>query len=159
MGWTLSKSQIGLALLGSVVGACATEPSAEVPLFPANAPTSWQEVRDCRHSHEHELNHVRVLADLAAAGPYVGWNAPFPVGATLLKLEYDDDACGNLIRYTVMQKRAAGSDPERGDWRWQTVTPKREVVPSPTTSCVGCHRVHCKDEDGTGFDLTCAEEL
>ncbi|MCB9740518.1 MAG: hypothetical protein H6747_14740 [Deltaproteobacteria bacterium] len=105
------------------------------------------------------MNHIRVLADDAAHDRYLNWDAPFPVGATLLKLEYDDAACSNLIRYTVMQKREAASDPERGDWRWQTVSPTREVLPSNTKSCVGCHTVHCKESEGTGFDLTCAEEL
>jgi hypothetical protein len=151
---------VGCGWLVAALAACSVEPqAAEAPLFPADAPSTWQQVRDCRHSHEHELNHIRVLADPAAVGPYLGWNAPFPVGATLLKLEYDDDACSHLIRYTVMQKRAAGSDVERGDWRWQTVSPAREVLPSATATCVGCHRVHCSEADGTGFDLTCAEEL
>ncbi len=146
------------ALLGACTGEVEAPPTAAI--FPVEAPTTWREVRDCRHSHEHELNHIRVLADDAAYDPYLLWNAPFPVGATLLKLEYDDAACSHLIRYTAMKKLAKGSDLARGDWQWQAASPSLIVEEHAKVSqCVGCHKVHCREDNKTGFDLTCAEEI
>lgn len=156
-GW-FGGLAVGVASFCACTGEVEEPPPA--PIFPAEAPTSWREVRDCRHSHEHELNHIRVLANDAAHDPYLLWNAPFPVGATLLKLEYDDGACSHLIRYTAMKKLPQGSDPSRGDWHWQASSPARVVeVHAKVSQCVACHKVHCREDNKTGFDLTCAEEL
>lgn len=140
---------------------CTSEPTTPAPeaIFPAEAPTTWRQVRSCRHSHEHELNYIRVVADDLAHDRYLQWDAPFPVGATLLKLEYSDAACQQLVRYTAMRKLAKGADPARGDWRWQATSPERVVdEDAPIKVCVACHQAHCRDDNGTGFDLTCAEE-
>src|SRR5688500_17982290 len=75
------------------------------PLFPEDYAATYQEVRDCRNSSEHNLHKVRILADPELAMPaYLGRDQPFPVGAVLLKEEYDfgDDTCdGDILQWTV----------------------------------------------------------
>src|SRR5690349_15522735 len=62
------------------------------PVFPADFERAYQEMRDCRHSHEHELHYIRVLASPSAQEPYLALSpdVPYPEGAILVKLEYDD---------------------------------------------------------------------
>lgn len=151
---------VGMALaLALVLGACGGE-DAPAPVFPEDAPSQWLEMRDCRHSHEHELRHIRVFASPAAEAPYAALSAdtPYPEGAVLLKLEYDDAACTDLLGYTAMQKLAPGANPDGGDWLWQRVSVDREVAEEGAPPrCINCHEEHC--EPPYGYDLTCAEEL
>ena len=129
------------------------------PVFSAEAETTWQETRDCRNSHEHELRHVRVFADAQAVGPFLNWDAPFPVGATIIKVEYDDEYCQVRVGYTAMQKGEVGSNPEGGDWFWQKLDADRKVLEQGAPhACVHCHEEHC-DPPEHGFDFTCAEEI
>lgn len=134
------------------------------PVFPADL-SAWAEARSCAHSHEHELRYIRVLVDAAAKVPYEKLNAdhPYPVGATLVKLEYDDSDCTQLLGYTAMQKRASGAYATGNDWRWQRVNNQRRVTEDGALStCIGCHSHHCTEPAcgyvGCGFDLTCGEE-
>ncbi len=159
-GRLAGRLAVGVALCAGL--GCTSEPTTPAPeaIFPAEAPTSWRQVRSCRHSHEHELNYIRVVANDLAHDRYLHWDAPFPVGATLLKLEYSDAACQQLVRYTAMRKLAKGADVARGDWQWQATSPTFVVdTEAAIKVCVACHQSHCRDDDGTGFDLTCAEEL
>lgn len=120
--------------------------------------SAYDEVRDCRHSHEHELRYIRVLADALALEVYDLWDRPYPVGSTLVKLEYDDDACETVVGYTAMQKLEDGENPDGHDWWWQKLDPERRVLEEGAPfSCVDCHQHHC--EPPNGYDLTCAEEL
>lgn len=130
------------------------------PVFPADAERAWAEIRDCRHSHEHELRHIRVFASPTAAEPYqaLSPDVPYPVGATLVKLEYDDAACTDLLGYTALQKLEPGAQPAAGDWLWQRVSADRQVIEEGVLSrCIGCHEEHCTPP--YGYDLTCAEEI
>lgn len=133
-----------------------------VPAFPRDVESAWTEMRDCRHSHEHDLRHIRVFADPGAEAPYAALSpdVPYPVGATLVKLEYELPGCKpeEFRGYTVLRKEPAGYAPDTGDWRWQAVDPDFEVVADGVIPrCVGCHRVHCKPPD-YGFDFTCADD-
>lgn len=128
------------------------------PRFPVDFAQTYQEMRNCRHSHEHELRHIRVFASPGAQLPYKNLNlgTPYPVGATLVKLEYELAGCNpaDLVEYTVMMK---GKDGE-GDWYWQRVSADRTVQEEGSIrSCINCHRVHCTPP--FGYDLSCAEEL
>jgi hypothetical protein len=134
--------------------------SGPSPVFPADVAERYQEMRDCRHSHEHELRYIRVLVSESAREPYARLSpeAPYPVGATLVKLEYDDPECMELLEYTAYRKLEPGANPEGDDWLWQRVSREREVVEEGAPwRCVGCHRAHCAPP--YGYDLTCAEEL
>ena len=99
-----------------------------------------------------------MLADSAAWPIYSAMKGAYPVGATLVKLEYDDEKCATLVGFTAMQKLAAAEAPTLGDWAWQRLDADRNVVPSTASTCVACHKHHCQETDGTGLDLSCAEE-
>lgn len=117
-------------------------PGGPAPSFPADYAASYREVRDCRNSSEHEFMRVRVLADPAALEPYLGREQDFPVGSVVLKEEYDgaDTACaGDVVRWTVMSRLAAGSSPQTLDWYWQEVDASRRVESENDSRCVGCH--------------------
>jgi hypothetical protein len=122
-------------------------------VFPRDYASTYQEVRDCRRSPDHDLNYIRVLASPDAAEPYQGRVLPFPVGAVVLKEEYADDTCQDLDRFTVMRKEVAGYAPESGDWSWQRVSRDHEVEPTDVDRCIGCHLL-CAPIDG--YDFTCA---
>jgi hypothetical protein len=156
-------------LLVACSGACngedppsdaGVEDAGPQPAFPEDFGEHYLEMRDCRLSHEHELRYIRVMASETAQAPYarLSSDTPYPVGATLLKLEYDDELCSVLLEYTVLTKLAAGENPVGGDWLWQRVSPERDVAEqgAPWT-CVNCHTYHCAPP--YGYDLTCAEEL
>jgi hypothetical protein len=162
-----------LALLGAI--ACDPEPhmrdagtpepdaghdAGPEPVFPEDFDANYLEMRDCRHSHEHDLRYIRVLASESAQAPYATLSeaTPYPVGATLVKLEYDDELCTTLLEYTALQKLEPGANPGGSDWLWQRVSTEREVEESGAPwRCISCHTVHCAPPDG--YDLTCAEEL
>ena len=131
------------------------EPSATAA-FPADYAGSYVEVRDCRKSADHELEHIRVLADPAALEPYRNRSGEFPGGAVVLKEQYEasDDTCsGPISQWTVMQKDTSTSD--RLGWSWQRVDADRCVVETNTPSCVSCHSA-CS-AGSIGYDGTCAE--
>jgi hypothetical protein len=150
------------AVVIAVIGlaSCGDEDTGPQPVFPRNAELQWAEIRDCRHSHEHELRRIRVFASPDAEAPYLALSpeVPYPTGAILVKLEYDDADCTELLGYTALQKLAPGSKPEAGDWLWQRVGPDRKVLEEGALPrCINCHAEHCKPP--YGYDLTCAEEI
>jgi hypothetical protein len=161
-------SRGALALLLALCAACRDDNPAQddpepdagpPPAFPADFAEHYLEMRDCRFSHEHDLRSIRVLASETAQDSYARLtpDAPYPPGATLVKLEYDDELCTELLGYTVMHKLAPGENPAGYDWLWQRVGPDRQVLEQGATwTCVNCHTYHCAPP--YGYDLTCAEE-
>jgi hypothetical protein len=157
------------ALLGT---ACTGAPDDEAtpsekpaPVFPSDVAT-WQEGRPCGFTHEHDLRYIRVVTDEAAEVPYQALDAqyPYPVGATLVKLEYDDEDCTTLLGYTAMQKQQSGYSKTGHDWRWQRVDKDRTVIEDGEIDvCITCHQHHCTwpmcGYADCGIDLTCGQEL
>lgn len=136
------------ALFAIALAACG--PPAD-PVFEANYKSTFTEVRNCRPSSEHDLHNVHVLANALAMEPYLNRDAEFPVGAILLKEEYDfgDIECSDAIVYwTVMEKLPAGSSPTTLDWHWQKVDPKRNVVTDDEARCISCHTMCGVAPDG-----------
>lgn len=152
-----------VVLLALTVVACNDDgdetgdgPQAE-PFFPEDFAARYTEVRPCMPSGDHDLNNVRILVDAAAHDPYVDRVAPFPVGAVLLKAEYDfgDAQCsGDPTQWTVMRKLAAGSAPATLDWAWQTVDADRRVLDEDLPRCISCHTGCGVAPDG--YDGACA---
>jgi hypothetical protein len=149
---------LALGTLVVAIAGCPETPDDEAP-FPRDYERVWDEARaPCVLSHDHELRHVRVFANDLAFGPYTLANAAYPVGAILLKAEYNDDACTELLSYVVMEKLPAGSTPsDEHDWTWRRFDPeRREIVDArmiPAT-CITCHEVHC-EAPPYGWDYTC----
>lgn len=152
-----------ILLLSIASGGCEDAPSSpdsDSDAITVELISTWAEMRDCRHSHEHELRFIRVLANPEAELPYAELSpaTPYPVGSRLIKLEYDDDACSDLLGYTLLEKLEPGALPEAGDWNWVELdTELRVMEQGALPGCINCHAVHCHPP--FGFDLTCAEEL
>ena len=132
------------------------EPAKTAPLFPlADYAASYQVVRDCRTSIDHDLSHVRVLASPEAVGAYTLRNEQFPVGAILVKEQYADDGCTELEGFSVMKREPNGYAPGAGDWHWQRVSKGGSVeLDGKLPTCTGCHKGCGVPPDG--HDWTCA---
>lgn len=148
---------IAFVLLCHSLAGCGDAPEdgpGPAPVFPEDYVATFQEVRDCRRSADHDLLWVRVLANAVAHGPYTNRTENFPEGSVLLKEEYADSACTDLERYTAMRREAPGYDPAGGDFRWQRVSKSRKVeVDGKPPTCIGCHATCGVPPDG--HDWTC----
>jgi Cytochrome P460 len=137
-----------------LVAACGSDDSGPEPLFPADYRTTYQEVRNCRFSLDHDLMRIRILASPDALAPYNMRTTPFPTGAVVLKEQYDGDdtSCsGPVLRYTVMVKTATGN---ALDWAWQELDGDRRDTEEPIQRCIQCH-AGC-GQAPEGYDGTCA---
>jgi hypothetical protein len=160
------RTALLVLLIAPALGGCGgddggdDEGETETPLFPADYAASYQQVRNCRFSLEHDLVRVRVLASPDALTAYNGRTAPFPTGAVVIKEEYaesDTTCAGPIQNISVMQKLAAGAAPGSLDWSWQEVDGEHRTV-TPTTSaairsCTSCHSDCGKPPEG--YDGTC----
>lgn len=161
MGVSSKLIHLGLAVLVlQVLSACGDDdgapPDGAPPVFPAGYATTYQEVRNCRFSLEHDLVTMRVLASPDAFTAYTGRTEPFPTGAIVLKEQYDgaDTTCaGPIIGITVMQKLDVGSSPDTLDWFWQETDKKAEAIATDAKRCTQCHTACGKAPDG--YDGTC----
>jgi hypothetical protein len=145
-----------LLLIGLL--ACGDDPPPEKdPFFPADYASTYQEVRNCRRSGDHDLNMIRIVADPTSAQIYRDRNAQFPVGAIVIKEEYDMgdvDCSDEIFQFTVMQKLAGGSNADTIDWKWQRVGADRKVKSEDEFRCINCHKL-C-GEAPEGYEGTCA---
>lgn len=148
-----------LTTLGAATGCEGESPDGEdggveTTLFPASYQETYAEVRNCRaNGGSHNFNQIRVLADPDAYDAYLERDGGFPVGAVVLKEEYesdDFDCSGDIVQWTVMQRTE--NDDERLNWVWQTVDGRREVVNENEPRCYGCHAA-CVAPDG--YESTC----
>lgn len=150
------RSILACALVLSACSPDKGESGEGGPAFPADYASSYQEVRACRQSSEHDLNRIRVLADPAALEAYQKRDRPFPVGAVVLKEEYetaDPDCSGPIKKWTVMQRLETGSAPDKLDWKWEDVGADRRILGTDTPRCFGCH-TGCTPDAG-GYEATC----
>jgi hypothetical protein len=155
-----------LACLTATLAAGCGEPEPQ-PLFDLDeVEREFVEVVDCRHSHEHDLRHVRVFADPAAAEIFercvlsgLGGRCDvsrFDTGALFVKYEYDLPGCDprELTSYTASLRLDDGDFPEGRDWHWQRLTPAMDVAEDGAPArCIQCHVNHCDPPDG--LDLRC----
>lgn len=146
---------LAAGLLAGLLAACGDE--AEPALFPEDYAATYQEVRDCRFSLEHDLTRMRVLAAPDAMAVYQARNAPFAAGAVVLKPQYDstDMTCSEILYFTVMQKLEPGSSPDTLDWAWQKVDPEGKPMEADLQRCIACHTGCGKPPEG--HDGVCAE--
>jgi len=150
---TFVVSAVALAIAVCSV-ACGTESSGDPPLYPLDYRKTYQEVRNCRFSIEHNSVRIRVLASPDAVGPYTTRSEPFPAGAVVLKEEFDEDdtTCAKMLRrVTVMRKLPVGTAPGDLDWEWQETDETHEPTGRPIRGCTTCHA----DCSMMGFDGTC----
>ncbi|MDQ3364378.1 MAG: cytochrome P460 family protein [Myxococcota bacterium] len=146
---------VGAALLLTGCGGGGGD-DGEPPLYPVDYAETYQEVRDCRFSIEHDSVRMRVLASPDAVAAYNGRMAPFPIGSIILKEQYDggDTSCsGPIFNVTVMQKLAVGSSPATRDWTWQNVDENQRPMTIDVERCTRCHTSCGSPPDG--YDSTC----
>ena len=139
-------------LLVALLAACGSD--RVEPAFPASYATTFVEVRDCRPSADHDLHKIRIVASPDAVGPYMSRTAPFPVGALVVKEEYDftdDDCAGPIVEWTVMEKLDTTDDL---GWHWERVAADRTITSTNESRCIGCHTACGRAPDG--YDGTCA---
>lgn len=142
--------RVGFTVLVLLGGCGDGQPAA---FFPHDYATTYQMVRSCRHSLDHDVMNIRVLASPEAVTPYLGRSEPFPVGAIVLKEQYDenDTACaGPIINFTVMRKLDSATNL---GWEWQKVDAKLEGVDTDLGRCINCHTMCGQPPDG--YDGTC----
>lgn len=140
-----------IAAVNASLAGCPIE-----PIFPANYRDSYVVVRDCRLSIEHGAVMIRVWADPTSAQAYLEEANPLPVGAVIVKEEFegvDCDSDAELLRWRPMRKEPPGFDPEHGDWAWQWVNRDRTVLLNDKTTCIGCHL----DAECVARDYMCTE--
>jgi hypothetical protein len=149
------------------VGFGCQGPSGPEPVFTLEeVERDFVEVVRCRQSHEHELHHVRVLADPDAAEIFercvlsgLGGRCDvdrFDTGAVFVKYEYDWADCdpSDFVGYTASLRLEDGDYPEGRDWHWQRLTPALDVVEDGAPArCIQCHINHCDPPDG--LDMRC----
>ncbi|HTL37137.1 MAG TPA: hypothetical protein VL326_28575 [Kofleriaceae bacterium] len=130
----------------------------EPPVFPASYATTYQEVRNCRFSIDHNLRRIRVLASPDALAPYTDRMTAFPVGAVLLKVEHaeDDTSCsGPPIGFTAMLRLEAGADPALLDWKWQELDGDQHALQPMPARCASCHKTCGVPPEG--YSGTCTQ--
>jgi hypothetical protein len=150
------RTVLTFASLCALLPGCPEEVVPVDPLFPASYASTYTEVRNCRQSGDHDLNIVRVLADPIALAAYENRDEPFPIGATVVKEEYEfgDTTCeGPIQQWTVMQKLEVGSSTATLDWSWQRVDALRVVLDADERRCISCHTACGRPPDG--YDGTC----
>ena len=140
--------------LGAAAG-CGDDADGGPAPFPEDYRSTYQEVRDCRFSLEHDLKYIRVLADPEAVEPYVDQFLPFPVGSILVKEQFGDadTSCETLVDFTVMVKLTLDAAPEDLDWSWYHVSGAFRIVREDVKGCPKCH-IDCGFPP-MGYDGTC----
>jgi hypothetical protein len=145
-----------LVVIALALAACGTDAPTEPPVFPADYASTYQEVRNCRYSLEHDSMYIRVLASPTALAPYMNRTAPFPTGAVVVKEEYGitDTTCSQGIKFwTVMEKLEDATSPSTLDWHWQRVDKSRHTSQLDGMNCLACHMNCLTPPDG--YDYTC----
>ena len=141
-------------------------PGGPVAVFTLGELEGLEELVPCRHSHEHDLRHVRIFVDREAAAIYYRCvllgepcDEPFRPGALFVKLEYDREGCRDdeFVGYTATRKLDPGALPEGADWRWQRLDRELRVMDDGAPPvCLRCHIDHCSAPDG--YDLRCTPD-
>ncbi len=141
-----------LCLFGCGGDDTSPTPAPGPSLLPADYPQGFVDVRACRRSSEH-FPRIVIKSPASLAATYEGGPYPFATGSLIVKEEYADEACRDLIGYALMRKESAGYDPNYGDWRWQRLGPDRRVLADgkgegAQLRCASCHAGQgCKSRD------------
>jgi hypothetical protein len=136
------------------VSACSEEKNSDPTpgsdaFFPSNFRTSYDRVRDCRLSIEHDLVHIVVYSDPDSTDRYLNEDYPFQSGAVIVKEEFADEECSERSGFTVMRKAESGEHEDTLGWEWQSLDANRDLVPSNVAQCTACH------SDCDARDYTC----
>ena len=93
--------------------------------------------------------YIRVHAVPAAASVYTSRSGTFAEGAVIVKEEFSDPACADLVSFTAMRR-------EGTSWRWQDLAVDRTVLDDGAIErCASCHARCLAPTEG--FENTCAD--
>lgn len=138
--------------IGASHVATAAEPSS-APVAPAPGGSASPLARDFRATFT-KMNHTRFasrghLRDRFDVDIYLNSTAKtawesgahaYPVGALLVKDQFDHAVAGRAAGVLVMEKREAGYDPEGGDWRYVVLGLDGGVErEGKIDACLRCH--------------------
>jgi hypothetical protein len=145
----------------AALGCAEDSPPETTAIFPPDFTERFTELRDCRQSIEHELEYVKLFVppDQVAllercVQPDSPCADPLPTGTLLIKPQYLDAACTQLLRITAAARVADLPLGDPNAWRWQTVSPAGVVLQDgQPDGCVRCHSA-CSP----GFDSRCVME-
>jgi hypothetical protein len=146
-----------IVALARASACCDDEPPPAPPaesLLPADYQQSYPVVRSCRNSIDHDLRFIVIRALAGTEQQYETGPFPRPVGTILIKEEFSDRGCTDLVGWTLMRKEPSGYDATYGDWRWQRLDAARKVTEDGhLVRCASCHSFpDCKPRD-----FACAE--
>jgi hypothetical protein len=106
---------------------------------------------DCRipgttpdlHLGPHTMPFVRYYAPPATMTYLKEGRPPYPVGTTVVKVKWWNEADKHPTAVAAMIKREAGYDPDHGDWEYvyTTLGEKPETQRGKLESCIQCHRI------------------
>lgn len=143
-----------LIFWGVAAGCSGKEPPAPSPgsdaWFPSNFRTSYERVRECRLSIEHDLLHIVIYADPDNSERYLNEDYPFDPGAVVVKEEFADEECSERSGFTVMRKADPGEHEDTLGWQWQRLDANRALISANVAQCTACHA------DCEARDYTCA---
>lgn len=153
-----------LGLLGchkSGDGPMAIDALAVPPVFPADYAATYALERGCRSSSDHDLQMIKIYVDPTAAPAYEARDAPFPIGALIVKEQYDfgdPDCAGPIVQWTAARHDVESTDvaTDHLGWTWQRVHPDRTVDTQDDTRCYGCHK-DCTDPTMNGYRFMCSQ--
>jgi hypothetical protein len=96
----------------------------------------------------HAMPAVRYYAPPATMTHLKEGRPPYPVGTTVVKVKWWNEADKAPTAVAAMIKREAGYDPDHGDWEYvyTTLGAKPETQRGNLESCIQCHRIK-KEED------------
>ena len=153
MSAPLWKALVLAGACAVTVGGCDDDDDGPPSLLPATYPAGFSEVRDCRFSVEHSAVNIRILADGPGTAVFADESYPFPVGTLVVKEEYRDMQCRDLVGYTLMERRPDGDEEASDGWAWQRLDAAAKVIgPDDDRSCTGCHRSCTMGRDGVCAD-------
>jgi hypothetical protein len=148
-----APTRIIIVACALALGGCERDDDPPPSLLPESYPAGFSEVRDCRFSVEHSSVNIRILADAPARAVFEDESYPFPEGALVVKEEYRDMQCTELVGYTLMERRGAGDEEAMDGWAWQRLDERRIVIgPEDARACAGCHRSCTEGRDGVCAD-------
>jgi hypothetical protein len=138
--------------IGSSHGVGASDPST-APVVVAPGGSASPLARDFRSTFT-KMNHKRfasrghlrdrfdvdVYVDAIAKGAWESGAHTYPVGALLVKDQFDHSVAGRPAGVLVMEKREIGYDPEGGDWRYVVLGLNGGIErEGKIDACVRCH--------------------
>jgi hypothetical protein len=141
----------------AAAAACDDEPPpgpTPQPLLPADYQAGYPVVRSCRTSVEHDLRFIVIRALAGTEQQYETGPFPRAVGTLIIKEEFSDRGCTDLLGWTLMQKQPEGYAPNLGDWRWQRLNAGKQIIEDgQVPRCASCHAASgCRARD-----FACAE--